>query len=51
MFVPRSCWSWEGSVAMRAVRAPGECSSVSKKEIGFEIMFLKYSLRYVAVIF
>ena len=30
---------------MRAVRAPGEWSSVSKKEIGFEIMFLKYSLR------
>ena len=45
MFVPRSCWSCAGSVAMRAVRRPMELSASSKKDMRLQMMLRKYSLR------
>lgn len=45
MLVPRSSWSWLGSVASCAVRAPTEWSSASKKATDLERMLLKYSPR------
>jgi len=46
VLVPRSCWSWVGSLAREATRVPVEFSLSSKKDMGLWRMLSKYSCLY-----